>query len=170
MQRRNSWVNWKLVVGLGFILLILIGLFYIISLYTYLETTKVTDKEQTIDYVFAHTELSTIEEINEFQEQDVYHIVHGQTAQGDWTYVFLPLSKMDDPDELHVFSEDEFISQGEIESSWQNECNGCVKKNTQLAMIEEHPLLEIAYKDAANHYVLTYISLLDGSVYEQIQL
>lgn len=170
MKNNAPIINWKLVIILSFLLLILLGGYYFISLYTHLQYTKITDKDETVSTVFQQTEVTIIEEIYEFHDEVSYHIVIGTTKEGERQYVFVPFKNDENEHDIIVYAAEQFVSVEKVEKDWQNSCEGCELKKSTPAMINGQPLWELAYEDQLNRYVITYIALLDGSVYEQVKL
>lgn len=170
MKQINYWLNWKNI----FILVSVFILLFLFSYFTYtyikIENSKVTDGEKTEQFIFKETDLTTVDSIYQFQEEESFHIIIGSDNEGNKSIVFVPVKKSLSKDDLVVLSLNELVSVEQIEEEWQRECDQCTLIHSNPAMINEQPLWELTYTDHSNRYVIEYISLKDGKIYEQLRL
>src|SRR5699024_2906457 len=170
MKNIQNWLNWKKILILlsGLIGVAIIS--YLIYLYVYIENSKVINESKTEQFILEETDMKTIEKIYQFHGEETFHIVIGKDSNNTQLYVFVPLSKKLDKNNIQSYTADQFLSQEQIEKNWSKDCSGCNLLGSTPAMINKNPLWELTYKDPSNRYVITYISLEDGSIYEQLRL
>ncbi|WP_377559121.1 DUF5590 domain-containing protein [Ornithinibacillus salinisoli] len=124
-------------------------------------------KEKVID----STDIVEVNDIIRFHGNEYYHIVSGKTNKDIKQFVFVPITEdKEKKDEYIIIDQDDILSHDSIKRDWQNNCNDCNLIKIIPAIIEENPLWEITYTDDSNRYVMDYVSIYDGSQYEQLRL
>lgn len=151
-------------------LLLVSSIVYSIFLFQHIEETKLNDFETTEEIIYALTDITSIHQAVHFQEATGYHIVSGIDQMNKELLVFVPLIETVSKKDIIVVEKDTILSQEQIESKWAEKCTDCILTGSSPAMINKNPLWELTYKDESNRYVIEYISLKDGSVYEQLRL
>ena len=170
MKQLSSWFKWKRLLILFFALLFLFLCIYFVYSYNQIEKSKIVNGDKTEKFVLKETNINSINEISHFQGEEAYHILLGTDKNGKQSYIFAPLDKPLTKENLVIISSDKLISQEQIEEKWESECKSCTLIGSAPAMINKKPLWEITYTDQSNRYVIEYISLEDGTVYEQLRL
>ncbi|MEI3604758.1 DUF5590 domain-containing protein [Pseudogracilibacillus sp. SE30717A] len=170
MKQINYWLNWKRIFILVAVLLFLLILTFFIYTYIQIEKSKITDGEKTEQFVLNETDLTKIDEIYQFQEKEAFHILLGSDGNGKQSFVFVPLKKSLTKNDLIILPVNDLVSIEQIENEWQKNCSQCTLLHSSPAMIDEHPLWELTYTDHSNRYVIEYISLKDGTTFEQLKL
>jgi|SRR5699024_7745866 len=137
----------------------------------YIYSTAMKNKENQFDesksYVLSEGYLKKIDQAESFHELDSYHIFFGESNEGEDSIAFLPLSSDED---AIILKQDDIIDKSEAKESIEKNCSNCSKIDVKPAMINDRPLWEITYFDERNRYNMDYISMLDGSLYERLQL
>lgn len=111
-----------------------------------------------------------VDEVYFFQEKEGYHIAFTKDENNDEWIVFVPLEDEIKKENFILLEKEDVLSKEEIESKWQQNCTQCELIDSTPAMIDQIPLWELTYRDNSNRYVIEYILLKDGSVYEQLRL
>jgi len=150
-------------------LLFLFIFIYSIYVYVHLERTKQAGNDEIERFLLDKTNIEKIENIYHFQSKRPYKIVYAKTKENEERILFIDLEKPLDKDAIRTLDRKKFMSQQEIEANWKESCHDCTLKRSQPAYINEKPLWEITHEDEEQHYFMTYYSLEDGSLYEQMK-
>src|SRR5699024_7909216 len=161
-------LNWKNIIGLLLLALILGVSLYAYLTYQHIEKSKAAGFDKVEDIVLSETDVDTIEEMNRFQEEAIF-IAKGKDAEGKTWFVFVP-QDYEDSDDLLKYETTDLVSPSSIEDHWASECDQCELKKSSAAMMDDEPLWELTYLDADNRYVLAYFSFEDGSEVEKLKL
>lgn len=169
MKQKAVLFNWTRIIAIAIIILIIILIVYFGLFYRSILQSKTEDYERTKSVVRESLNMN-INEIYSFQEKEGYHILFTTDNKNkDWI-VFVPLSEELKKENFIVIENNEVLSKEEIESLWQNNCKNCELIKSKPAMIDNIPLWELTYKDQSSRYVIEYITLKDGTTYEQLRL
>ncbi|MUK87292.1 hypothetical protein GMD78_02600 [Ornithinibacillus sp. L9] len=160
-----SWVKWSFLV---LILLLIIVIVYSVFFYQAILNNKTEGFDHTRNKVLQTTDIVEIEVINRFHGETSYHVVSGLTEENMEQIIFVPLS--DEEEELIILDQDEIMSYQSIKTKWENDCKDCDLIKITPAVLEDSPLWELTYKDHSDRYVIDYVSMHDGSRYEQLRL
>ncbi|WP_449353913.1 cell wall elongation regulator TseB-like domain-containing protein [Virgibacillus natechei] len=161
----RSWLFWSLLI---LILLSVSCLLYAIFLYHDVMESKTAGVEETKEQILQATSITKIDRIEQFNGADSYHVVFGQNEDNEEKIIFYPLEGNEKT--LTTIDKSEVITEESIKTQWMNECNDCDLLNIVPALIDDTPLWEITYNDNSNRYILDYLSIYDGSRYEQYRL
>lgn len=170
MKRAYNWLHWKKLLILFLIIIFVVIVIYFVYLYVFIEKSKIVDKEETEQLVLRSTNISSIEEIYQFQGEKGYHIIIGTDDNNKQSIVFIPVMESLTKDDLIIIPSNELLSKEQIEEMWKKDCLNCKLIGSTPAMINKTPLWELTYTDHSNRYIISYISLEDGSTYEQLKL
>ncbi len=158
-----KWSKWIL---LG-ICVLLIGFFiYMITFYQGLVRTKAEGIPAAEAQMLEASELTEINQINKYQGKQFYMIGFGETKDKQKKIIFLPEKKNKKP---IIIDADETIQKEKITNIWRETCDACALIKITPAMESKKPLWEITYIDRSNSYVFEYLSMYDGSQYEQFR-
>lgn len=150
------------------ILILLLGIiFYGIYLYSYIESSKVSDLENTKSTMIETGQIDKVTEMYHFQDEKAYHILIGLDKNNKEKILFI---SMDSQNDITVIEKDKTLSGEDIEKTILQECQDCNIINITPAMVDNNPLWEITYFDEKNRYVIDYLSMLDGSRFEQLKM
>lgn len=156
------------------LVLLLISIFilsiaiYIGYLYYSIQQSKTKGFSNTEEKVLEQTDVTKVESIYRFNGEQSYHIIFGKTKDGTQKIVYVPLTK--DNNEFTIIEQNEVLSEEEVKSYWYQDCQQCEFIKITPAMVDNKPLWEITYIDEKDRYVFDYLSLYDGSHYEQFRL
>lgn len=163
--RRFSWL--KLFIY-GFIVLLIGFIIYGLVLYNGIQNSKTEGFTKTEEKVLAKTDITNINYVIRSHGEEFYHVVYGKTKKGTEEIAFVPMS--DNKGKITTVSQSNIISEKAIQSQWENSCNSCELVRIVPSMIKNKPLWEITYWDKANRYIIDYLSMYDGSQFEQYRL
>lgn len=175
MRRSEKMVQKKKRFPLGIIIyvvcfLLFLSLFiYSVYLYVHLDRTKHMRNAEIEDFLLQRTNINKIEEIYHFQEEKPYKIVFAKTKEDEERILFIDLAESLDEKAIYTIDRSQYLSQNDIETKWKENCERCTMKQSQPAFINRKPLWEITYVDEEDRYYMTYYSLKDGSIYEQMK-
>ena len=159
-----NWLKWSFwIICLIFIL----GSIYSIYLYKTIQKNKLAGFAETEEQVLHETELTVINDIHRFHGEDTFHILFGTTKEGKRKIIFVPLQ--DNDKSFTVIDESEIIQKESVLNQWDNQCQGCELIKIRPAMIDGKPLWEVTYIDKSRRYTFDYLSIYDGSRYEQLR-
>ncbi|SDL67517.1 DUF5590 domain-containing protein [Sediminibacillus halophilus] len=153
-----SWVKWAVVI---FILVFIGALGYSIYLYNSIQQDKEAGFQTSADRAVAETALEKAENVSRYHGNILYHVVTGTTDDGSEAIAYVPAEQKDG--KIVIFRTEDLVSEQSILQSWNNDCSNCELLETNLAIENDQPLLELKYIDDRDRYVLHYYSLTDGS-------
>lgn len=160
----STWLKWTIIIVS---LILIIGLIYSIYLYNTIEKSKTAGFAETKEQALQETDLTKINEIDRFDGKTAFHILSGEAKNGDKKIVFFPLdAKKKEPT---VIDESEIIPRESMLNQWNNQCKSCEFIKISPAMVNDEALWELTYIDQSKRYTLDYLSIYDGSRYEQFQ-
>lgn len=160
----STWLKWTIII---LSLLLIVGLIYGIYLYHTIEKSKVAEFAETEEKILQNTEIKKINAVDRFDGKTAFHILSGETKDGNKKIAFFPLNGK--KKELTVIDESEIIPRQSMREQWNNQCKGCEFIKISPAMVNDEPLWELTYIDQSNRYILDYLSIYDGSRYEQFR-
>lgn len=170
MLNKRPFINWKVVFISLIAIAVVIGMIYLVQNYQTIVSSKLVGEQNIVRIVKDETDVTSIEEIEQFQGLDTIYIVNGRTKDKKEELVFVRGKTEKTKQFIKTYDIADLYTEADLISNWKSECDQCAFKKTQLAMIEEEPLREITYIDAYNRYVFAYYSLEDGSLYEEMKL
>src|SRR5699024_12074658 len=105
-----------------FILLSVMMICFIVVIFLYMKIkkNKKAGFSETKTQVLAETDLTEIDKVERFHGEDAYHIVYGQTSEGDKQVVFVPFT--DDEKEMLTVDQADMINKEAIEAQWSEQC------------------------------------------------
>ena len=169
MKEKVNWIDWKKLVGLLLVFLFISLIVYFSFFYRSVLHSKNEGIEKTESIVSEELNME-VNEIYHFQEKEGFHIAFATDEQNQDWIVFVPLNEQIDKEDFILVEANQVMSQEQIESRWMNDCNQCELVKSGPAMIDNIPLWELTYKDSSNRYVIEYVTLKDGSIFEQLRL
>src|SRR5690606_149451 len=166
MHRRDfripTWTKWTL---LGLLLIIIVIFFFLISLYSDIQDSKTHGYSDAEQRVLQETDVDKIEDTRRYQADSLFHIVFGKTKEQS-VIVFVP-ENVDE--ELTIVNQSEILPYDTVKENWMNECVNCELIDIVPAIIKGNELWELTYYDEANRYVIDYVSIFDGTKYEEFR-
>lgn len=157
-----SWIKWSLLI---FVLFLAITATFGMILYKNIQNDKVMGYSKSEKEVLNETDIVSIDKTTHFYGEDVYHIIFGSGENDKKEIAFI--RKSDGNDAIVTFASEEFISESNIQSIWKTDCSGCELIKITPAMIDKKALWEVTYKDNNKRYIIDYLSMQDGTRYEQ---
>lgn len=159
----TSWLKWGL---LGLLLLIIITLIFLLVLYQDIVESKTRNFSVAEERVIQDTDVNEIINTHRYQGDSLYTIVTGITENDEKVYVFVPENTKE---ELVVVDHNEMVPEDSVLETWQKDCANCELIHIIPGMIKNDPVWEITYVDETDRYVLSYVSIYDGSQYEEFR-
>lgn len=166
--KKLNWIKWGLII---LSLIIVTCFIYGVVLYNTIEKNKTAGFDETKEWVTQDTDITTVSSIERYHGKEAYHIVYGQTDDEIDKIVFVPLqiNKDEEKKELIVVDLADIMSKKAIQDQWQQQCNNCNLTKIVPGVEDDQLLWELTYVDDANRHVLEYVSIYDGSQYEQFR-
>lgn len=161
-SRFRNWFIWGLVI---LIIIIVYSFIYVLFLYHDLNESKTAGFEETEKQILGATSITEIEKIEQFNGAEAYHVIYGKDKKNKEKIIFYPLKGK--KKDLTTINQSEIISKKQVLNKWKEQCNDCELVKIVPALVENKALWELTYHDKSNRYVLDYLSLYDGSRYEQ---
>lgn len=163
----NTRQRTLIIISVIFVLLFISGMSYGIFLYMDLNKERTAGHEETEKELLNQTNLTDIIKIENFNGEEPYHVVYGEDEDNEKQIVFYPLEGNEKT--ITTVDASEVISDRNMLSMWQEECNSCELVKITPALLEDDILWELVYYDEENRYVFDYRSIYDGSQYEEIR-
>lgn len=157
-----GWLKWSLLIVL---LLVVIFLVFAIYLYTDIRQSKESGYEETRQQLLANTSLTEITAIEQFNGAQSYHVVHGINGEVEEKIVFYPLKGNEK--NLTTIDKSEIVPETQVQSQWQEQCSNCELIEVVPALSDGNALWEVTFIDENGQYVFDYLSIYDGTRYEQ---
>ncbi|WHX27329.1 DUF5590 domain-containing protein [Virgibacillus halodenitrificans] len=148
-----------------FLIVIISCFIYLLFLYLDLKDSKTEGFAETKKQILQATSIEKIDEIRKFNGEEAYHVIFGTTDNNKQQIIFYPLQKK--KKELTTIDQSDIITEGAIKEEWRQQCSSCEFIKITPALVNDKPLWELTYRDESNRYVLDYLSIYDGSRYEQ---
>lgn len=158
----KRWFLWSTVL---FLIVLISCIIYMVFLYIDLKDSKTAGFEETKKQILSNTSITSIEEIEQFNGNEAYHVIYGKNKDNDGKIIFYPLKGKEK--NLTTIDQTEIITKKQVLSQWKEQCKGCELVKIVPALVKDKALWEITYNDKSDRYVLDYVSLYDGSRYEQ---
>ncbi|WP_245831775.1 DUF5590 domain-containing protein [Oceanobacillus senegalensis] len=143
----------------------MISLIYGTYLYKNIYDKKTDGFEQTEKIILEQTSITEIDDIDLFYGNEAYHIVVGKNEENEEKMIFYPLEGKEK--KITTVDTSEIIPKEDIINTWEKNCEGCTLVKITPALIDDNILWELSYHDAKSRYVLEYVSIYNGSSFEQ---
>jgi len=157
-----SWLKWLFTI---IIIILLISVTFGLIMYNTIQKDKTKGYSQTEKDVLNNTDIVSIDKITHFFGEKEYHIAFGQDSDNNGEIAFV--EQNENNEQILTFDSKEMISEQKIQSLWDKDCKDCKLIKITPAMVDKEPLWEIAYENHEEHYIINYLSMYDGSSYEQ---
>ncbi|MHA6251126.1 cell wall elongation regulator TseB-like domain-containing protein [Oceanobacillus sp. CAU 1775] len=159
---RKTWFVWSsIILSILFISLLI----YAIFLYMDLNEKRTAGFDTTKTQILDQTSITDISSIEKFNGEKSFHVIFGENAEGEEKLIYYPLEGNEKT--LTIIDAEEIIPKSSIINSWEKECTSCHLIRVIPALIDEEPLWELTYYNENKRYVFKYISVYDGSTYEE---
>lgn len=167
----SRFTGLELLIGvIGIFMIVGIGIFgYSIYLYQAIVENKETGVGQAEVAALENSPLTEIETVSRYHGSDLYYIAEGLNEEGEETIVFVPESESENLD-ISSFLLQDLVSEEQVLSTWNSQCNECELIKYNWAMENGTPLMEVTYISQNDRYVLEYYSLEDGETYQRLPL
>ncbi|WP_164218900.1 DUF5590 domain-containing protein [Virgibacillus sp. YIM 98842] len=151
--------------GFSLVILFISAAVYSIFLYQDIMGDKTDNFAETESQILDATSLVSIDKMEQFNGADAYHVVFGENDANENKIIFYPLEGQEK--NLTILDESEIVSEETILSLWSESCSECDLIKAVPAIVDENVLWELTYVDESDRYILDYVSIYDGSRYEQ---
>ncbi|AIF45449.1 hypothetical protein X953_11015 [Virgibacillus sp. SK37] len=148
-----------------FLIVIISCFIYLLFLYLDLKDSKTEGFADTKQQILQATSIEEIDKINKFNGEEAYHVIFGTTDSGKKQIIFYPLQGK--KKDLTTIDQSDIIAEEAIIGEWKQQCSSCEFIKITPALVNDKPLWELTYRDESDRYVLDYLSIYDGSRYEQ---
>lgn len=170
IERKNNfkltWLKWLIVLSS----LLIIGIMvYSVYLYDTILKNKEADFLISEQIVLKQTNLTTIDKIERFHGDVFYHVITGETKDGDKYFAYLPKEKKKEKQKITLINHANILSKRQIKDDWLKNCQSCQLISMTPGLINERPVWEMTYKDKSARYVFDYLSMYDGESVEQFR-
>lgn len=162
-KEKSQWFKWGILIsGLLFILLLLvIGYIYV---------TVMQEKESGYDQArkkaLVETNMTEIEEVERFHGEESYFVVSGIDDEKNLLLAYVPF---ENKQEIITVEQPETFTKDKIESDWRERCSSCPLTSITPAILDETAVWEINFRTNKDTYIYEYISMEDGSLFEQLR-
>lgn len=156
-------IKWMLI---GLSLLLVVVFIYSAMIYKEIEENKKRGMPETEERVKQETDLTEIEKIESFNGAESYHVVYG--VDKDEVKVIL-LVALNTEEDIITINQEEIISQEKIQEQWTKRCSKCKMIKITPGIVDEEIVWELTYRDEVGHYVLEYLSIIDGEQIERLR-
>ncbi|WP_082918037.1 DUF5590 domain-containing protein [Oceanobacillus sp. Castelsardo] len=162
---QSTGLNWIQKTFIIIIAIIVIVTIFGVYLYQDIMKNKSANFEQTREVILEQTPITKVNKIELYHGDEAYHLVYGSDEKGEEQIIFYPLKGKEK--DITTIGYSEIIPKDQILQTWQQNCANCELNKISPALIEDKLLWEITYYDENDRYVLDYLSIHDGSSYEQ---
>lgn len=167
MRRHNvvlpSWTKWVL---LALILILVALIIFFTVIYNDIQNSKTFGFQAAEERVLEETDVSEVVETMRYHGEVLHHVVFGKNRSNETLIVFVP---EDRESELTVVNKKDIEPVENVRENWLSECANCELIDIVPAILNNDPLWEITFYDEAGRYVLNYVSIFDGSKYEEFR-
>lgn len=158
-------VRWLRFFLISFSTILIVSIVYLIVLYNQVMSAKTEGFTDTEKKVISQTSIVTIEQITTFHEKESYHVVWGKTEDNMKQLAFVPIDSSDE--QIIVVDEHDILSKEVIQNEWEKDCTSCQLNKIVPGKIRNNLVWELTYTDEKGRYVFDYLSIYDGTRYEQ---
>ncbi|MEC5422491.1 DUF5590 domain-containing protein [Virgibacillus sp. C22-A2] len=157
-----NWFKWSLlIISLIAIVCFIAGIF----LYLDLKESKYAGQDQTAEQILRATSITEIDKIEQFNGAEAYHVIFGKNDKNEEKIIFYPLEGNEK--NLTTIDQSEIVTEQSVLQQIQQACTNCELIKILPALVNDEVLWEITYIDNSSRYVMEYVSIYDGSQYEQ---
>ena len=162
---KRHQIHWLKIFLMAFTTILIVSFIYFIVLYNQVISANTEGFSDTEDKVISETTIVDIEQITTFHEIESYHVVWGTTEDHTEQLAFVPLDSSDG--QIEVVDQQDILSQEIVQKAWKRDCTTCQLNKIVPGKIRNNLVWELTYTDEKGRYVFDYLSIYDGSRYEQ---
>lgn len=163
-NRKQTWLLWSCII---IVILFISAVIYAIFLYMDLNDKRTAGYNETTKEVLNQTTIEEITSIEKFNGEEAYHVIYGVDNAGEEKIIFYPLDGNEKT--LTTINAEDVMSTSDLLDEWKANCDPCKLINVTPALIKDDVLWELTYYDENDRYVFDYVSIYDGSAYEEIR-
>lgn len=156
------WLKWFVWICC---IIIVICVIYSIFLYKSIQSNKMKGFEDSKQIVLNETNVVEIDDIILSHSEQAYHVIIGQTKDKERKIVFVPQDETNE--KLTIVNQQEIVSAQSVQQEWRKQCGECEFLKLIPAIVENEPMWELTYIDNNGRYIIDYLSIYDGTIYEQ---
>lgn len=164
-QKRVYIIKWTLLIML---LLFISVLIYSFILYNGAETVKNLGKQESKNKIYLNTDIVSIENIEQFNGDQPYHIIYGVDKDNQGLIAIVPFRSAED--KIKVIKEFDIVNKDIIYQEWQEDCGRCEMIKVVPGVVDKQIVWELTYKDELDRYIFEYLSIYSGEQYEKMIL
>lgn len=161
-NERSHWLKWGILISALLIALVLLLIAY---LYSSVIQEKTKGYNKAKERALAETEIINIEQVERFHGEDAYFVLTGVDEQNEPLFVYVPF---DNEESIITIEQPNEYTKKAVEEQWSEECSNCLLTSITPALIDENGVWEIRYKASKDTYIYDYISMEDGSLFDQV--
>ncbi|MCT2537355.1 DUF5590 domain-containing protein [Aquibacillus koreensis] len=160
---RYTVPNWLKLSILVICIIFIAVISYSIYLYSTVQENKKDGFSASIQLAQSETEIKNIKEVTRFHGDIFYHVVTGESGDGEPAVAFVPVEEnVDEQSDVLFFLLNDTITRDQVMSEWRQSCVSCELHGINLGLYSDEPVWEVKYINKADRYVFQYFPL-DGS-------
>jgi len=153
---------------IAFVFFLCIMLVYFTFLYHKTQQNKTADYAKVKEIVMEQTQIIEIDDILRFHGEEAFYVVFGTTENNEEKIAFVPFEYHHE-EPITTINQSEIISQENILNKWRNQCSNCKFIKIIPGKVNDELVWELTYIDSTDRYVFDYLSIYDGTQYEQLR-
>lgn len=169
MNKKNS-IPWKRVLLFVLLFCIILAIIYGVYSLRQIYKSKVDRHDEVEAFVIEHSDITSIQEIDHFQDEEGYYTLIAEDKKGEMVYVFLRDDESFSTKNLYIVPAKTMKEPETFEDKLKENCKACEIVRSAPAMIDGVPLWELTYYDEEDRYVIEYKYLENGNTYEKLSL
>lgn len=162
-KERSHWLRWGFLIGGLILILLLLVIGYI---YVTVMQEKTNGHVEAEKRALSETSMTEIVEIERFHGEEAYFVISGLDEDKNALFAFVPF---EDAHEVITIEQPETYTKDKIERDWNEKCSSCSLTSITPAIIEKTAVWEINFRTNKDTYIYEYISMEDGSLFEQLR-
>lgn len=162
-QARSRFLKWSILIGSLFMLLLLLIVAYF---YYSVMQEKTKGYEAAEKRAREESAIQRIDSIERYHGDEAYFVLSGSDEADNRLFVYVPFDAEQD---VKTIDQPTSFTKEVIEDNWRKQCADCQLTAIIPGILEDTAIWEIKYKINKDTFVYEYITMEDGSLFEQIQ-
>lgn len=162
-KERSHKLKWVILIS-GLILVLL--LLMIGYLYVTLMNEKTNGYNKAERRTLDETNITEIKNVERFHGEEAYFVVSGLDKDKQALFAFVPF---EDEHDIITIEQPETFTKDKIKRDWEEKCTSCALTSITPALVEDTAVWEINFRTNKDTYIYEYISMDDGSLFEQLR-
>lgn len=160
---RSGWVKWGMLIGGLVIILVLLLIGY---LYINVMNEKTKDYADAEKRALEDSDLKVVDQVERFHGDEAYYVVSGIDKNEEPLFVFVPF---DQEESIVTINQPSSHTKSAVKQAWEKKCSSCKLTSITPGLIDETAVWEINYRLNKDTRIFEYVSMEDGSIFEQLQ-